>query len=745
MFALHRIFFVSTLLGLYLAVVPLAGAHAAIWMSAPQFKRHARCSEPLARHVEVARDQVLQLRLYIVVDAGGATPFSGTHLGFESFSGPAHFLSGELNVADIASAVRTIRGGQEWELCMDNTSLAPNATDWLGPPKKNDKEAGWITFGSDPASVQLNPRMARCPAEDGNCSLLVGASTILIADFPAVAEGNFSLRLGGVTSEARPAGQTSIFGRTTTRVVSSNRNTFGICPAHGCPVAAENSGPDRELRALAMQFALADFGRTVGGNVIEMIGERAAKRGAVPSEAYLAIGDRPIDVQVLGFGDDGGRVRAAGWLRGMLQLAGVNPNGEDGLAWELARATGISTGEPDFDLLPSAHDLLTGSSFELGLGGEDYGTRGKWTLWGGGGDMTEFSSPGGDRFSIDGEVFAGHVGLDYRVSEAMLVGVILSRSWGEVDYTFSAPKGNDVVVELSLTGAHHYLHWSPLQGHGVWGAFGYGRGATTWFDEKRETETGIGLRMTALGARRELKPIVGLELAVKADAFFVRTESDEQEHPSAVPADASRMRLALESRRSFAFEGGSLITGTLELGALSDAGNAETAAGAELGASLAYQHAKGIDVQARGHVLSTHQEYEFEQWGASLTVSFDRGPKGEGLFFLLAPTWGAPSVGTEEIWASARATEALLTIDDNDLGMSLDTRVGYGLNLPNSQGLLTLFGAMDKHDGASAVLRLGTQLRRLGSGGFSGNLELIGAAPGAGPAYGITLNARGNF
>lgn len=737
-------------LGLCLAATPLAGAHAASWTYTPELRRlDAQGGELPAGQVDVARDQFLRVGLYIAIAADGGSSSGEAHLGFESFSGAIHFFSKDMDTADIAPMVRNLRGGTGWERRMTNTSFAPTADAWLGPPEESDTESSWITFWSDPINVQSNPRGAWCASQGGSCSIFVGVLTIRIADLPADAEGSLSLRLGSVTSPDEPAAVASMFGRAEETVSSSNTITFGICPASGCAVDQDGE-PDRDSRSVAMKFALAGFGRTVGGNVVEMIGERSAMLGAGPGEAYLALGGRPVDLAVLGIGEGESdrSTGATGLLGSALQFLGVNLNSEEGLGWEAARATGLSSGYVNLDLLPSARDLLTGSSFEVGLGGDDH-APGKWTLWGVGGDMAAFGGRSDDHFSMDGEVFAGHVGLDYRFTEAILAGVIVSRSRGDIDYRFSGPRGNDGGIEMSLTSAHPYLHWSPLQGLGVWGSVGFGKGAAMLIDEKGEADTGIGLTMTALGARRELMPVGRFDLAVKADAFFVSMESEEHEHLPATTADASRMRLALEGSRSFAFEGGSMITGTLELGALSDGGDAETGAGAELGAGISYQHAEGIDVQARGHILLAHQDSEFDQWGASLSVTFDWGAKGEGLFFAVAPTWGAPSTGAEGMWTSARATETLLMNGDAEQGMNLDTRLGYGLNLPNGHGLLTLFGEMGKPDGAPPHLRVGTQLGRITTDGSPVNFELIGermsAAPGEGPAYGILLNARGGF
>ncbi len=736
-------------LALCLATIPAGAAQAASWTFTPELRRlDAEGQELPAGPVDVARHQVLRVGLYIAVKADGSSSANAAHLGFDSFSGAIHFTSGELNTSDIGPVVRSLRGGQGWQRHMDNASFDPVADGWLGPPEESDNETSWIAFWSDPTNTQANPRGAWCDGEGGSCSIFVGVLAISVANLPADAVGNLSLRFGGVTSAEESVAVRAMFGRADENVESGNSISYNICPASGCAVADQNSEPDRESRTLAMKFALAGFGREVGGNVVDMIGERAAMNGAGPAEAYVALGGRPLDLAALGFGEgngDGGG--AAGWLASAMELLGVNLNSQDGLAWEAARATGLSSGHLNFDLLPNARDLLTGSSFEVGLGGDD-GAPGAWTLWGVGGDMDAFGGQPDERFSMDGEVFAGHIGLDYRFSGSMLAGVIVSRSKGDVDYRFSGPVGDDGGVEMQLTSAHPYLHWTPFHGLGVWGSVGFGRGGATLSDEKGAVETGISMRMTALGARRELMPIGRFGLAIKADAFLVQMAADEHEDLPGVQADTSRMRLALEGSRSFEFEGGSLITGTLELGALSDGGDAETGAGAELGAGLAYQHPGGIDIQAHGHMLLTHEESEFEQWGARLSVTFDWGPQGEGLFFALAPTWGAPATGAEGMWETTRVAESFLA-GETEQGMNLDTRVGYGLNLPNGQGLLTLFGEMGKPTGSPPRLRLGTQLARMGTEQSAMNLEIfaerMGAGPGAEPAYGIVINARGGF
>ena len=730
--------------------VTSTAATAATWTFTPELRRlDADGNELPAGEMDIDRDEFLRVGLYVNVASDGTAPADDSVLGFESFIGAIHFSSEEMGLGDIAPVVRSLRSGQGWERRMTNTSFEPASDRWLGPAEESENETSWISFWSDPTNVQDDHRGAWCAADEGSCRIFVGVLNIPVGDMPPDAVGSLSLRFGSVASPEEPAMVESMFGRARESVVAGNTIAYSICPASGCASAADaNEGPDRESRAVAMKYALAGFGRAVGGNVIDMIGERGAMKNAGLDEAYASIGGRALDLEALGFGEGEGD-GLSGWVGSALDFVGIDLDSQHGLAWEAARVSGLSSGRLDLDLLPDVRDLLRGSSFEMPLGGGRNGAPSRWSLWGVGGDMEAFQGQPQERFSMDGEVFAGHMGLDYRVNDALLAGTIVSRSNGQVDYRFSGPAGDDGGIRMQLASAHPYVHWTPMSGLSVWGSVGFGRGDATLADEKGEAETDIAMRMLAAGSRRELMSVGRVDLAVKADAFLVQMQSGEHEYLPGVAADTSRVRLALEGSRSFAFGNGSALTGSLELGGRADGGDAETGAGAELGAALAYQHPAGLDIQARGHVLLAHEDSEFEQWGAGVTVNFDMGTRGEGLFFAFAPTWGAPSTGAEGMWSSARAAQAVLGAQNTELGMNLDTRVGYGLSLPSGQGLVTLFSEVGRPYGGPAHLRLGTQLGQLRASGSRLDLEVYGERISPildeAPAYGILLNARGRF
>ena len=131
----------------------------------------------------------------------------------------------------------------------------------------------------------------------------------------------------------------------------------------------------------------------------------------------------------------------------------------------------------------------------------------------------------------------------------------------------------------------------------VWGQGGRGRGEMALFESLVRSEgmeqagayrTGSGLSLLAAGVRGGLPDVGGFALAVKSDAFLVRTVSDAVVFRGAgnlVAAEAgvSRVRAALEGSRELRFAGGRSVTPSVELGVRQDGGDAETGTRLETG------------------------------------------------------------------------------------------------------------------------------------------------------------------
>ena len=362
----------------------------------------------------------------------------------------------------------------------------------------------------------------------------------------------------------------------------------------------------------------------------------------------------------------------------------------------------------------SGEEALRSTSFQLSAGGEN-GEVG-FTGWG------EVSTNGFqsdvDGTQFDGNVSSAFLGADVG-TDRWLAGLALSLSRGKGDYVLM--DGDDRGdVESSLTTVYPYAQIGLTDRVDVWGLAGWGQGELTLTQHANEERdaarytTDISMQMGAVGARGEvLSPgeAGGLSIAIKSDAFWVRTESDAVSNSDgtlgASEGDASRVRLLMEASRLFETGGGGAFTPGLEVGLRHDGGDAETGTGIEAGASLRYQGA-GITIEGAVRTLVAHEESGYEEWGASGAIRIDPGQSGRGLSLTLSPTWGAAASGVDKLWG-LRDAKRLAGNREFEAETRMEGEVGYGIGVPHTLGLVTPYAGLSVSDGGTRILRTGTR------------------------------------
>ena len=559
-------------------------------------------------------------------------------------------------------------------------ALADGATDY------------YVRFGLEAPPPELTVADAR--AEEGTDASLDFAVTLdpestgevtvayTTADGTATAGSDYTATSGTLTFAA---GETS---KTVSVPVlddewneGSETLTLRLSNAEGASIAnGEATGTITNSDPIQKMW-LARFGRTVGSQVVDAVAERLA--GPLAG-SQVTLGGQRVD---LAPGEDGAALAEA--LTGLARILGAEPgqgpDAQDRLsgadAWP---GTGPGAWErPGTGASPramSGRDVLLGSAFHLSRSAEDGGPG--FAAWGrvtaGGFDAQQEHAQGPVR--MDGEVTTGIVGADAAWAR-WLAGVAVSVSEGEGTYAY-ADVGSGT-VESALTGVHPYARVEVNERVRAWGLLGFGAGEMTLRPEGRDPiRTDLDLRLGAVGARGALlEPgeTGGVDLALEADAFLVRTESAKAPNTAATTADASRLRLALEGSRSFVLGDSAALTPGLEVGLRHDGGDAETGTGVELGGRIAYANAgSGLTVEASARTLVAHEDAGYEEWGASGSVRLDPGASGRGLSLTLAPTFGAASSGVERLW-SLRDARELAADDAFEPEARLDAEVGYGL------------------------------------------------------------------
>ena len=458
---------------------------------------------------------------------------------------------------------------------------------------------------------------------------------------------------------------------------------------------------------------LAGEGRGEGG-VLQ--GEGSVLQGeasAVPvgsSPWQQATGLALSVARALGVNLDTSPSPLAGEGRGEGGILQNEPNLPGRLPTDLRRST---TSSPFRLQSVSGKDLLARSAFELPLTRTGDAGVPAWTLWGRG-SAAGFSGQPEAGFTMDGTLYSGYVGVDYRPQATMLLGLALAHSTGEVNYerTGATKAGADV----ELTSVLPYAHWQPRPGLGVWGLAGVGWGEMDLklVGDPQMYTTGLTSWLGAVGGRQALTTWQGIDLAAKTDAFLTTVRSAGKTNLPAARGHAQRVRLLVEGRTAVEVSSVSRLEPRLELGGRWDNGTAEQGLGAELGGGVAYTRTDwGLSVDAQGRYLLLHEDGAFEDWGASMSVRLDPGVAGEGAYLTVAPVWGQASSGVDQLWSPATALSQTSGTSRPATGWQphrLEVDLGYGVALADGRGLVTPYGGLALAGPGSSRYRLGSRL-----------------------------------
>ena len=322
---------------------------------------------------------------------------------------------------------------------------------------------------------------------------------------------------------------------------------------------------------------LSRFGRTVASHVTDAVSDRLA---APLSGAQVTVAGQRVDLAQAG---DGAALTQA--LTAVARAFGASeqpapgdafgsgppvpasgPAGLNGSGGWPGTAVGVrgshALDSPTGRNL-SGRELLLGSAFHLAREGD--GTGPGLAAWGrvtfGGFDGEERADAGSVR--IDGEVTTGILGADAEWNR-LLAGVAVSVSEGEG--TFDQPGVDSGTIESAMTAVSPYARLMLNDRLSVWGLAGWGTGDMTIVQAANE-DTGqpervsradLEMRLAAVGGRGallEADEAGGIDLGLRADAFWVETEAEAVSNEGGTTAAASRVRLALEGSRAFRMDG----------------------------------------------------------------------------------------------------------------------------------------------------------------------------------------------
>ena len=534
--------------------------------------------------------------------------------------------------------------------------------------------------------------------------------------------------------------------------IDEGAETFELVLSNPVPAATLQFRSDADRRATgtinntdpAQAAWLSRFGRAMATGVVDALGDRIDRRAQVRSGSGNA-----SDLSLLtslflsgagGYRSGGGYSGAAGYGgAGSGPASGMTGNGmgsyQNGMAGQAngmlgqQNAVGLG-GHPLGGQLPGGGPLF-GGRMPMGPGGTGAetvlpagslfvpgGAGNRWTGWART-SVGHFSSFGG-ALPLHGQMRMGIFGADYEMGR-VLAGVAISHGRGEGSMT---PAGLDRAYSAhsSLTSVHPYVAFDLSEDLTVWGQAGYGRGEMALFESRGQGasleemgayRTGNALSMTAAGVRGALPNAGGFQLAVKSDAFLVRTTSDAVAsrgagNLAAGEAGVSRVRAALEGSRELRFAGGRTITPSVELGVRQDGGDAETGLGLETGFGVVYaEPGLGLMLDAMVNLLVAHQDSRYKEWGFTGSVRFDPGLAGRGLSLTMMPSLGSASQGAGQLWAMQDMGGLTPYGTPFDMGGQFAADLGYGMAGPGGRGTGTPYAGVTQSGMGYQAMRYG--------------------------------------
>ena len=482
--------------------------------------------------------------------------------------------------------------------------------------------------------------------------------------------------------------------------------------------SAATARADAELTgADAAQNAwIAPFARTIAGQALDILAERFA----APPDTQFVLGGESIPLAAAG------KDAVHDW----------------------AEKTSFSTRDTEVRTVTD-EELMLGSSFHLTNEGDE-GPEGRWAIWGRA-SLSRMEDID-DGVAVSGEVTTGVLGMDWERGR-WLAGLALARSNGDGQLSQDE---RSYESKSTMTSVSPYLRLRLSERLLVWGLVGGGRGDLRLEEKVEEGEpivysTDLQMTIAAAGMQSELltpEETGGYRLALKGDAFWVRTKSEAmvsdegRELLAATSADSSRLRLALEGSRPFRLEDGATLTPMVEVGVRHDDGDAETGAGLDFVGGIAYSAPDSrFRAELRAQTLVLHADSDRREWGLSGSFRLLADDRGHGLSASISQGRGTDIGGSDRLWNAGAVAD--LAAGDAQSSDRLETEVGYGFSAFGGRMTQTPYLGYGDADGNSN-LRLGWRLAAP-TGLFETSLEAIKrqeAGGGSDGGIGLLATAR---
>ncbi len=605
-----------------------------------------------------------------------------------------------------------------------------------------------VSEKAGPAPIVVTASITGAISPGGDCTVEVTVETTAGSNLPAgtvLAAGGGTDYVGALTIP-----NITIAGRS-----RSGSSTPGETASAGTPVATSGAGvlvpfsdtdSDREAIRFTGESASCggatnlDFGEAFT-LIVDKTGGDSLKNlnySVLPVATQFGLASAMNNIQTRATASRSGSDRQA-----VFSLAG-NTTGQDVLMTHMKGAAALDdANDYEYDWKKA----FSNSSFSMPIFGAGGGT-----LWASG----DYRTMNGDSGVVDweGNSFLFNFGADARLNNDMLVGLMISMSDTDIDYTDTAldttNKGEYTITNLAL---RPYFAWSVGRTD-IWGSIGTGSGEVEVVQE--------GETMARVGDTSESSLSLGVKhalvegLSVQADISTNSTTVDEKNGGSSADGgvdsqdiDSQRARVLLVGENSYNSANGT-ITPKVEIGFRFDSsetnnafGKGESTASSQEDNSTGTEAAMGVDVASGGRVMGLKARFysgnDYDEWGISGIYEHHVGAGGLGLAMAMRPQYGNTASTTKSLFQQEfdnASNVKKTTVADAVNAPSMNSDISYGFAAPGDRGVITPYAKAVLGSNVATSSRLG--MRWKPHSRF--NVDVYGDNKAAADDYAMLLN-----
>ncbi len=441
---------------------------------------------------------------------------------------------------------------------------------------------------------------------------------------------------------------------------------------------------------------LARYSRVGAGHLLSSLENRMERLDRVSSDAEVSIAGQRIV-----FGDSPARPgmelsgASAIWSASQsYTTSSLDGRRSVGLMKPFGMTSGLNAAASRYTNM-TLRDALSRSAFRYA---RETSTGNSFGVWGQG-SFSRFSGSesGAD---MDGDVMSGTVGVDNSFS-GWLHGIAVSRSESEGTYRIAGE--DSLSLSASLTGIYPYMRYNLTDRLRVWSTGGYGRGSLRLQgDSLASSSSDLSMALGSIGVSGDIVSASsqGFGLSWQTDAMLVRSSLASSRSLSSVEAIVHRLRLSLESSYTLKMGDRAYLAPKLQLGVRRDGGDAEQGMGLDVAGGLGFVNsAWGLRAQVDMHGMLVHEDSDFEQWGISGMILFNRSPSLDiGASLRLFPSWGSASSSTggmRALWSreTVSGLGGFRRTGGDDRSLRLAGRFDYGFAAFGKSGVTTPYAS----------------------------------------------------